>query len=167
MCSSRVRRWEWCPCFAGTSQTAVSEGGIDHRSVRGAGSGCKMAQKHIQCAAAARGQARQTVADGEVKRIRREGPIHITVTRGHASTKCADSTGDRSTCDADSVMDKQIFLLPRQSTNAVPTVPQHGRSQRAGTWCLHASRHQRRGIERAPSSFARTTSSMEKLRQRA
>ncbi|KAF8303168.1 hypothetical protein TcYC6_0042640 [Trypanosoma cruzi] len=126
-----------------------------------------MAQKHIQCAAGARGQARQTVADGEVKRIRREGPIHITVTREHASTKCADSTGDRSKCDSDSVTDEQICLLPRQSTNAVPTVPQHGRSQRAGTWCLHSSRHHRPGLERAPSPFARTTSSMEKLRQRA
>ncbi|RNC46478.1 hypothetical protein TcCL_NonESM03735, partial [Trypanosoma cruzi] len=101
-----------------------------------------MAQKHIQCAAAARGQARQTVTDGEFKRIRREGPIHITVTRGHASTKCADSTGDRSACDSDSVTDKQIFLLPRQSTNAVPTVPRHGRCQRAGDAvppCLAAS----------------------------
>ncbi|RNC51419.1 hypothetical protein TcCL_ESM11465 [Trypanosoma cruzi] len=126
-----------------------------------------MAQKHIQCAAGARGQARQTVADGEVKRIRREGPIHITVTREHASTKCADSTGDHSKCDSDSVTDKQICLLPGQSTNAVPTVPQHGRSQRAGTWCLHSSRHHRPGLERAPSPFARTTSSMEKLRQRA
>ncbi|RNC54864.1 hypothetical protein TcCL_ESM07677 [Trypanosoma cruzi] len=126
-----------------------------------------MAQKHIQCAAGARGQARQTVADGEFKRIRREGPIHIPVTREHASTKCADSTGDHSTCDSDSVTDERIFLLPRQSTNAVPTLPQHGRSQRAGTWCLHASRQHRPGLERAPSSFARTTSSMEKLRQRA
>ncbi|RNC33173.1 exo-alpha-sialidase [Trypanosoma cruzi] len=126
-----------------------------------------MAQKHIQCAAAARGQARQTVTDGEFKRIRREGPIHITATRGHASTRCADSTGDRSTCDSDSVMDERIFLLPRHSTNAVPRVLRHGRSQRAGTRCLHASRHHRPGLERAPSSFARTTSSMEKLRQRA
>ncbi|RNC43295.1 hypothetical protein TcCL_NonESM07005 [Trypanosoma cruzi] len=31
----------------------------------------------------------------------------------------------------------------RQSTDAVPTAPQHSRSQRAGTWRRHASGHHR------------------------
>ncbi|RNC53135.1 hypothetical protein TcCL_ESM09571 [Trypanosoma cruzi] len=74
---------------------------------------------------------------------------------------------DRSTCDSDTVTDERVCLPPRECTDAVPTVPQHSRSQRAGTWRSHVSGHHRPGIERAPSCFARTTSSMEKPRRRA
>ncbi|RNC51456.1 exo-alpha-sialidase, partial [Trypanosoma cruzi] len=109
---------------------------------------------------------RQTIADGRVRRTRREGPIHIPVTREHASTKCGENSGDRSTCDSDSVTEERVCLLPRQSTVAVPRAPQHSRSQKAGTWCRHDSRYHRPGLERAPSRFAKTTSSMEKPRRR-
>ncbi|RNC36934.1 hypothetical protein TcCL_Unassigned00010 [Trypanosoma cruzi] len=67
-----------------------------------------MAQKSTQYAAGARGHARQTVADGRVRCTRREGPIHIPVTRWHASTNCAENSEDRSTCDADSVTHEQV-----------------------------------------------------------
>ncbi|RNF00072.1 hypothetical protein TcG_11818 [Trypanosoma cruzi] len=110
MCPSRVCGWEWCPDFPGTSQAAVGEGGVDHRSVRAAGSGCKMAQKLIHCAAGARGQERQTIADGQFKRTRREEPIDIPATRRHASTKCAHSSEDRSTCNADCVTDERVSI---------------------------------------------------------
>ncbi|RNC39509.1 hypothetical protein TcCL_NonESM11126, partial [Trypanosoma cruzi] len=96
------------PLFPGTSQAAVGEGGIDNRSVQAEGSGCKMAQKLIQYADGSRGHARQTVADGRVRYTRREGPIHTSVTRGHASTRCADNSEDRSKCDADSVTDERV-----------------------------------------------------------
>ncbi|RNC34139.1 hypothetical protein TcCL_Unassigned03096 [Trypanosoma cruzi] len=95
--SFRAFGWRFFPRFPATSLAAVGEGGVDHRSVRAAGSGCKTAQKRTQYAARARGNARQTVADGQVRRTRREGPIHIPVNRGHASTNCAGSCGDRST----------------------------------------------------------------------
>ncbi|RNC58694.1 hypothetical protein TcCL_ESM03741 [Trypanosoma cruzi] len=98
--------------FPGTSQAAVREGGVDHRSVRAAGGGCKMAQKLIHCAAGDRDHARQTIADGRGKRTRREGPIHIPVTRGHASTKC-DNSGDRSTCNTDSVTEERVAIRRR------------------------------------------------------
>ncbi|RNC32792.1 exo-alpha-sialidase, partial [Trypanosoma cruzi] len=120
-----------------------------------------MAQKHILYAELSRGHATQTVADGRVRCTRREGPIHISVTRGHASTRCAGNSGDRSKCDADSVTDERVCPLQRQSTDAVPRVPQHSRSQRAGTWCRHASEHHRPGLERVPGCFARASSSME------
>ncbi|RNF19004.1 trans-sialidase, partial [Trypanosoma cruzi] len=42
----------------------------------------------------------------------REGPNHIPVTRGHASTKCADSSGDRSKWDSDDATDERVSLLP-------------------------------------------------------
>ncbi|RNC42757.1 hypothetical protein TcCL_NonESM07622 [Trypanosoma cruzi] len=41
------------PRFPETSQAAVREGGVDHRSVRAAGGGYKMAQKHNQRTAGA------------------------------------------------------------------------------------------------------------------
>ncbi|ESS59930.1 hypothetical protein TCDM_12212 [Trypanosoma cruzi Dm28c] len=66
----------------------------------------KMAQKRTQYTAGVTGHARQTVADGRFRRTRREGPIHIPVTRRHASTNCACSCGDRSECDADCVTDE-------------------------------------------------------------
>ncbi|EKF29483.1 hypothetical protein MOQ_006731 [Trypanosoma cruzi marinkellei] len=164
---SRVCRWEWCPPFRGTSHAAVGEGGVDHRSEQAAGSRCKMVQQRIQYAAGAREQVMQTVTNCRVKRVRREGPFHITVTRGYASTKCADSSGNRSTCISESVTDERVCLLPRQNTDAVQRVPQHSRSQRAGTWCSHASGHHRPGLQRAPSCFARTLAAMEKPRRRA
>ncbi|RNC38412.1 hypothetical protein TcCL_NonESM12338 [Trypanosoma cruzi] len=58
-------------------------------------------------------------------------------------------------------------LRRRQSTDAVPTAPQHSRLQRAGTWCRHASEHHRLGIERAPDFFAQTASGTMKTRRRA
>ncbi|RNC34205.1 hypothetical protein TcCL_Unassigned03029 [Trypanosoma cruzi] len=39
---------------------------------------------------------------------RREGPVYISATRGHASTGCADNSEDRSKCDADSVTDERV-----------------------------------------------------------
>ncbi|KAF8279014.1 hypothetical protein TcBrA4_0107500 [Trypanosoma cruzi] len=103
---SRVCGWEWCPHFPATSRAAVGEGGVDHRSVRAAGSRYKTARKRARYTAGTRGQARQTVADGLFRRTRREGPIHIPATRRHASTNCAGSCGDRSECDADCVTDE-------------------------------------------------------------
>ncbi|RNC42524.1 hypothetical protein TcCL_NonESM07875 [Trypanosoma cruzi] len=131
----RVCGWEWCPHFPATSQNAVGEGGVDHRSVRAAGSGHKTAQKHTQYAAGARGNARQTVADGRVRRTRREGPIHIPATRGHASTNCAGSCGDRSACDSDSVTDERVaccripsVLTSATNTFCVPYATRNGKS---------------------------------------
>ncbi|ESS64123.1 hypothetical protein TCDM_07890 [Trypanosoma cruzi Dm28c] len=100
---SRVRGWKWCPSFLGTSQAAVGEGGIDSRSVQAAVQ--DSAETH---SIRRRGHARQTVADGRVRRTRREGPIYIPVTRGHGSTRCADNSEDRSKCDADSVTDERV-----------------------------------------------------------
>ncbi|ESS55889.1 hypothetical protein TCDM_12621 [Trypanosoma cruzi Dm28c] len=107
MCPSRVCGWKWCPHFPATSRAAVGEGGVDHRSVRAASARRrKMAQKRTQYTAGVTGHARQTVADGRFRRTRREEPIHIPVTRRHASTNCAGSCGDRSECDADCVTDE-------------------------------------------------------------
>ncbi|ESS62245.1 hypothetical protein TCDM_10123 [Trypanosoma cruzi Dm28c] len=132
MCSSRVCGWEWCPDFLATSQDAVGEGGVDHRSVQAAGCGYKTAQKRTQYTAGVRGHARQTVVDGQFKRIRREGPIHIPVTRRRASTNSAENGGDCSTCNANSVTEEQIFLLTTaehrrgpKSTAAQP-IPESG-----------------------------------------
>ncbi|PWV03974.1 putative Endonuclease-reverse transcriptase [Trypanosoma cruzi] len=71
-----------------------------------------MAQQRIQYTAGARCQDKRRVAKGQFKRIQREGPTHIPVTRGHASTKCADSSGDRSKWDSDDATDERVSLLP-------------------------------------------------------
>ncbi|PWU88738.1 hypothetical protein C4B63_69g70 [Trypanosoma cruzi] len=71
-----------------------------------------MAQQRIQYTAGARGQDKRRVAKGQFNCIQREGPNHIPVTRGHASTKCADSSGDRSKWDSDDATDERVSLLP-------------------------------------------------------
>ncbi|RNC40101.1 hypothetical protein TcCL_NonESM10466, partial [Trypanosoma cruzi] len=100
------------PRFPGTSQAAVSKGGATHRSERAAGCGYKIAQQRIQYTAGARGQDKRRVAKGQFKRTQREGPNHIPATRGHASTKCADGSGDRGKWDSDDATDERVSLLP-------------------------------------------------------
>ncbi|RNC52994.1 hypothetical protein TcCL_ESM09716 [Trypanosoma cruzi] len=103
---SRVCGWECCPPFP-RNIAGCRQRGVDHLSVRTAGSGYKMVQKRTQYAAGTRGQARQGVADGESSAHGVKSKSISQSPGGERKHKCADRSGDRSTCDSDSVTDER------------------------------------------------------------
>ncbi|EAN81442.1 hypothetical protein, conserved [Trypanosoma cruzi] len=109
-----------------------------------------------------RGHATQSVAGGQFKRTRREGPIHIPVTRGHASTNCAHNGGDRSTCDSDTVADERVARCRDRAqtqsqeyrSTADPRGRRHGAAMPRSITGLGSRGHQ--GVSHGPPAARRS-----------